>query len=180
MLYCIVALLADRCVSKFSTDRQLRLICLLGVCSGGLPCIPRHWLLHVLCEAGTLGVLCTCLGSEGRCAWGFWSCLRPDGCAMLMRPNKDLPPSTSANAAAMLIARCLKLVGKLMCRPLPFWLWWSRPLNRRSQPIKLQRVLKQVQAWLGEFPRHSHPPCSPKHRPWRGLSTSFGFDRWSG
>ena len=44
------------------------------------------------------GVLCTRLGGERRCAWGFWPCLRPDGCAMLMRPNKDLPPSTSANA----------------------------------------------------------------------------------
>ena len=85
--------------------------------------------------------------------------------------------------AAMLTAHCLKLAGKLMCRPLPFWLRWSRLLNRRWQPIKLQRVLKQVQAWLGTFPRHSRPACSPKHRPWQFLvwaSTSFGFYCWSG
>ena len=33
--------------------------------------------------------------------------------------------------------------------------------------------LKQVQAWLGAFPRHSHPACNPKHWPWQFLAWAF-------
>ena len=82
-------------------------------------------------------------------------------------------PQPFALPAAILIARCFKLAGKRMCRPLHFWSRWSRPLNRCSQLNKLRRVLQLVQAWLGAFPRHFRQACNPKLRPWQFLVRAF-------
>ena len=99
----------------------------------------------------------------------------------LSSPSEELPPLTSANAevirpllpAAMLIVRCTGLAGKRMCCPLPFWPQCPQLLNRRSQPNILQRVFNQVRAWLGAFPLHSRPACSPKLRPRQLLLCAF-------
>ena len=83
-------------------------------------------------------------------------------------------PKSFTLPAAMLIVCCFKLAGKRMCRPLPFWPRWSWLLNRHSQLIKLQRVLQQVQAWVGVFLRHFHQACSPKQQPWQFLASTAG------